>query len=76
MNEENEEFIVTADRLRCCGSGNCASVLSEVFTQDAAGLVVIHAAQQPTRHRTAAAEAALLCPAGAITIRGTTREAH
>lgn len=72
MNEESDAFIVTADRDRCCGSGNCASVLPEVFTQDAAGLVVASAARQPARHRAAAAETALLCPAGAITIRETT----
>lgn len=76
MNEENGAFIVTADRGRCCGSGNCASVLPEVFTQDAAGLVVARAARQPARHRAAAAEAASLCPGRAITSSETTATAR
>jgi ferredoxin len=76
VNEENGTFIVAADRGRCCGSGNCASVLPEVFTQDAAGLVVARAARQPARRLAAAAEAALLCPGRAIIIRDTTATAR
>jgi ferredoxin len=62
-------MLVTADRDRCCGSGNCVLTAPDVFDQsDEDGLVVV---RQPTpgpdRHD-AARRAAELCPARAIEV--------
>jgi ferredoxin len=59
---------VHADRERCCGSGNCVSVLPDVFDQDSQGLVVVRQPVQPGSARREIVEAILLCPVQAIRI--------
>jgi ferredoxin len=60
---------VEVDRDACCGSGNCVMTVPEVFDQDdRQGLVVLLRSQPPARAHDLVREAALLCPAGAITV--------
>jgi ferredoxin len=59
--------LVTVDRERCCGSGNCVMTLPEVFDQDDAdGLVVLHQPAPAPEYAVRLRRAADLCPAGAI----------
>ncbi|NUR58797.1 MAG: ferredoxin [Catenulispora sp.] len=57
---------VRADRTRCCGSGNCASILPEMFDQDDEGLVVVREPYPDAGLRSAVDQAVLLCPVQAI----------
>jgi ferredoxin len=63
------ELVIDADRDRCCGSGNCASVLPDVFSQDDDGLVVVRKPRLPAANRPVLLDAAVLCPVQAIAIR-------
>ncbi|MFI8962294.1 ferredoxin [Streptomyces sp. NPDC053493] len=60
---------VRVDRERCLGAGMCALTAPAVFDQDEdEGLVVLLDPRPPREHRTAAALAAGLCPASAVTV--------
>jgi ferredoxin len=59
-------LVVRADRDRCCGSGNCASTLPEVFDQDDEGVVVVREPEPDADLRPAVDQAVLLCPVQAI----------
>ena len=63
-------MLITVDRDTCCGAGNCARVAPEVFDQDAEGLVVLLAPRPPGSLAEPVAQAADLCPSGAITVTG------
>ncbi|HEY1623297.1 MAG TPA: ferredoxin [Streptosporangiaceae bacterium] len=62
-------LVIDVDRDRCCGSGNCASVLPEIFSQDDGGRVVLCEPQPAAASRNAVLEAVMLCPVRAITLR-------
>ncbi|MFY7066135.1 ferredoxin [Nocardiopsis changdeensis] len=63
---------VRADREVCVGAGMCALTAPEVFDQDDGdGRVVLLAPVPPPGLRGRAAEAAGLCPSGAITVSDT-----
>jgi ferredoxin len=60
---------VEVDRNACCGSGNCVMTVPEVFDQDdRQGLVVLLRPRPAAPAHDLVREAALLCPAGAITV--------
>ncbi|WP_285666977.1 ferredoxin [Actinorhabdospora filicis] len=59
---------MTVDRDRCAGSGMCALTAPEVFEQDGEGLGTAPDPSSWAEHAEAAAEAAGLCPVGAITV--------
>ncbi|UNO38609.1 ferredoxin [Streptomyces sp. MST-110588] len=62
---------VSLDRDRCVGAGMCALTAPEVFDQDPEdGRVLLLTRRPPDPHRPAVHEAALLCPAGAISVLG------
>lgn len=59
---------VAVDREKCCGAGQCVLLAPEVFDQgEEDGLVVLLEPSPGEEHRTAVAEAAAVCPTGAIT---------
>lgn len=58
--------MVRVDRDRCAGSGMCALTAPEVFEQDADGLSTVPDPEAAREHADAVAEAAELCPVGAI----------
>lgn len=60
---------VDADRDLCVGAGNCVLTLPAVFDQDEQGLVTVGDPEQPDTAASLLRRAALLCPAGAITVR-------
>ena len=60
---------VRVDREVCVGAGMCALTEPEVFDQDPEdGRVVLSAPEPPTDLRATVAEAADVCPSGAITV--------
>lgn len=60
---------IAVDRDACCGSGNCARTLPEVFDQDdVEGLVVLRRAEPPAELDDAVFRAAYNCPSGAIEV--------
>lgn len=60
---------VTADRNVCIGAGLCALTAPSVFDQDDDGLVkVLQADPAGDDDRSAAREAANVCPSGAVQI--------
>jgi ferredoxin len=59
---------VTADREVCMGAGLCALTAPKVFDQDDDGLVTVLAAEPDDEARTAAREAAMLCPSRAVRV--------
>lgn len=59
---------VAADRGRCCGSGNCASTLPEVFDQDDDGFVVVLKPSPADGLADALRDVAETCPVQAITV--------
>ncbi|WP_030904243.1 ferredoxin [Streptomyces sp. NRRL F-5126] len=61
-------FNVTVDRDLCQGAGQCVLRSPLVFDQDDEGLVVLVRPDVPEEEREAAADAAYLCPAGAISV--------
>lgn len=70
--EKETQIRVRAAREVCIGSGMCALTAPEVFDQDDEdGLVLVLRARLPQSgpDAEAAREAAVLCPAGAISVR-------
>ncbi|TDC62442.1 ferredoxin, partial [Streptomyces hainanensis] len=66
---------VTVDTDRCCGSGQCVLLAPEVFDQrEEDGIVALLAPRPAPAHEAAVREAAVVCPAGAITVGETTPE--
>lgn len=60
---------VTVDQEKCAVSGRCVMTAPEVFDQrDEDGVVVLLQENPPDGSSTAVREAALLCPAQAITV--------
>jgi ferredoxin len=60
---------VSADRILCCGSGECVLAAPDVFCQDCGdGLVHLLTHDPPLHSHAAVREAALTCPSGAITV--------
>ncbi|WP_067964207.1 ferredoxin [Nocardiopsis trehalosi] len=62
---------VHVDEDRCCGAGSCVLRAPEVFDQrDEDGIVVLLDAAPPADRHAAVREAADVCPASAIEVRG------
>ncbi|RBM16247.1 ferredoxin [Prauserella sp. PE36] len=62
---------VEVDEDRCCGAGSCVLVAPEVFDQrEDDGVVVLLDAEPPGQVHGGVREAADICPAGAIALRG------
>jgi ferredoxin len=61
-------FNVTVDRDLCQGAGQCVLRSPLVFDQDEEGLVVLVRSDVPEKEREATADAAYLCPAGAVSV--------
>jgi ferredoxin len=59
---------VTADRDRCTGSGQCVSLVPEVFDQDDEGIVTLLEPAPAEGDRELVSEAASNCPVQAIRI--------
>lgn len=59
---------VTVKADACVGAGQCALVAPDVFDQDDDGIVILLESDPQGADRTAAARAARLCPARAITV--------
>lgn len=59
---------IAIDRDKCCGAGQCILSAPRVFDQDDSGMVVLLDSHPPVEQHEAAREAALLCPAAAISI--------
>lgn len=59
---------ITADRDKCIGSGQCLLVAPELFDQDDDGFVAVLNDRVEMNTADGAVEAALLCPARAITV--------
>jgi len=59
---------ITIDRDRCIGAGQCVLAAPEVFDQDDDGIVALLDATPAAALGSAARDAALLCPAAAITV--------
>lgn len=60
---------ITVDESRCCGAGQCVLTAPQVFDQrDEDGVVLLLEPQPAPAEQDAAREAAILCPAGAITV--------
>ncbi|MFF0904973.1 UNVERIFIED_CONTAM: ferredoxin [Kocuria sp. CPCC 205316] len=58
---------ISVDQTKCCSSGQCAALASEVFDQrDDDGVVILLDAAPPEAVHDAVREAALVCPAAAI----------
>jgi ferredoxin len=57
---------VTADRDVCVGAGLCALTAPGLFDQDDDGLVVVLVPAPAAQDRSAARQAAHLCPSGAV----------
>jgi ferredoxin len=65
---------VSVDQSRCCGAGQCAALAPAVFDQrDDDGVVVLLDPAPPEAVHEAVREAALACPAAAITVTGRLR---
>ena len=60
---------VTVDEDKCCGAGQCALLVPEVFDQrDEDGIVVLRNADPTADLAADIREAAAVCPAQAITV--------
>ncbi|KUL46162.1 ferredoxin-1 [Streptomyces sp. NRRL F-4489] len=59
---------VTADRTVCVGAGLCALTAPAVFDQDDDGLVTVLRPSAAGGDGSAAREAGLLCPSGAVRV--------
>jgi ferredoxin len=60
---------VTVDQDRCCGSGQCVLAVEEVFDQrDEDGIVVLLEPEPEPSLHVRVREAAIICPAAAITL--------
>jgi ferredoxin len=60
---------VTVDQDRCCGSGQCVLAAGEVFDQrEQDGIVVLLEVEPAPPLHGRVREAAIICPAGAITV--------
>ncbi len=59
---------VTADRTVCIGAGMCALTAPGVFDQDEDGIVTVLEPHPDAEARTAAREAAALCPSRALQV--------
>lgn len=53
---------------RCIGAGACAFAAPEVFDQDDQGIVVVRDPRPPSHLHASVHEAALACPAAAISV--------
>lgn len=62
---------VVVDEGKCCGAGTCVMVAPEVFDQrEDDGIVVLLDAEPPERLHAVVREAASVCPAAAIQLKG------
>lgn len=60
---------VMVDQDRCCGSGQCVLAVEEVFDQrDEDGIVVLREPEPAPPLHERVREAAIICPAAAITV--------
>ena len=59
---------VQVDQERCVGAGNCVVQAPEIFDQGEDGIVLLLQAEPPEQLHEAARDAAITCPALAITI--------
>ena len=59
---------ITVDRDRCVGAGQCVLAALTVFDQDVDGIVTLLDATPPAESYADVRDAALLCPAAAITV--------
>jgi ferredoxin len=60
---------VTVDHDRCCGIGNCAMTVPEVFDQsDRDGRVILLQASPPDEYHDLVRRASGMCPCEAITV--------
>lgn len=59
---------ITADTSACVGAGQCALVAGDVFDQDDDGIIVVLDDSPDPLHAESARNAAMLCPARAITL--------
>ena len=63
-------MIIEADTDRCCGSGMCAVMASDLFDQSREdGTVIVLRPQVPPERQAAARECVHHCPSGAISLR-------
>ncbi|MEO6084547.1 MAG: ferredoxin [Umezawaea sp.] len=63
---------IVVDEDKCCGAGSCVLLAPDVFDQrDEDGVVVLLDAEPAEHLHTAVREAAVVCPAAAITLAGT-----
>ncbi|HEX6345864.1 ferredoxin [Umezawaea sp.] len=60
---------VEVDRGRCVGAGMCVLTEPAVFDQDDDGTVLLLDPAPPAAGHAAVRDAALVCPAGAITVQ-------
>lgn len=62
---------ITVDGQRCCGAGNCAAIVPEIFDQSPDdGVVVLLRSTPPSELIPLVEEAADLCPVAAIKLAG------
>jgi ferredoxin len=62
---------IAVDEAKCCGAGQCVLAAPDVFDQrDEDGIVVLLDAAPPLSRHATVREAAQLCPAQAIVMRG------
>jgi ferredoxin len=59
---------ITVDRGRCVGAGQCVLAAPELFDQDDDGIVTLLEAAPAAEGGAGARDAALLCPAAAISV--------
>jgi ferredoxin len=59
---------IVADEDKFIGAGQCALTAKQVFDQRDAGVVILLADTPPDPDQPAARDAAVLCPASAITV--------
>ena len=63
---------IVVDEDKCCGAGSCVLLAPDVFDQrDEDGVVVLLDAEPAEHLHPAVREAAVVCPAAAITLVGT-----
>jgi ferredoxin len=62
---------ITIDETKCCAAGQCVLAAPDVFDQrEDDGIVVLLNANPPEDQHDAARQAAAVCPAVAIEVRG------
>ncbi|GAA2528802.1 ferredoxin [Winogradskya humida] len=62
---------ITVEEDKCVGAGQCVLVAPEVFDQrDDDGIVILLDARPPAAQHDATRQAAQVCPAAAILVRG------